>query len=357
MLMVAADYERTRRAGTVTAEGSTALHYYPEVGGKVSRSLSLGVGATRRLNNAATIEVGQTADYSPSYFYRLFPSVALPDVGEPAPAAFDYRVDETNSFDNRTELALRIGNTRSNRFSVAVDHSATKFYGDIERTDLDIIGGRATLEHAVSRRGTLSVEYEYRSGEFGYGAQTTEQRLRMAATFSPALSRTRRAQFRFSLAPSAIRIPSPAIGIETTGTVYKIEAEAAAEYPFLRSWSMGGSYRRGVEYLAVLLQPVFTDAARVELQGLVSQRVDVSASGGYVQGGSVLQRTGSQFDTYTATARSRYSVNRSIAVYVEYLYYYYDFRRQTLLASGLPRLFEQHGVRMGVMLWTRAVGR
>ena len=69
-----------------------------------------------------------------------------------------------------------------------------------------------------------------------------------------------------------------------------MEGEATAEYPFLRSWSVGGSYRRGLEYIAVLREPVFADAARFELQGLVNQRVDVSASGGYVVGESVLQQ-------------------------------------------------------------------
>ena len=58
-----------------------------------------------------------------------------------------------------------------------------------------------------------------------------------------------------------------------------------------------------------------------------------------------------------AGERGRYSVARSVALYVEYLYYYYNLHGQTALAPDLPSVFEQHGVRVGLMLWARPVGR
>ena len=357
MLMMAANYERHRRSASVTAQVFTARQYYPEAGGFVPPTLSAGVGATVRLNTESTLEIGQTADYSPSYFYRLFPSVTPPAVGDPAPFAPDYRVDETKSFANSTQLTFRTGSTRANQISASVEHSATDFFGAVGRSDLDTLAGRATFAHGVGRTGAFSVEYEYRSGEFGDGSRATEQRLRIGADFSPALSASRRAQFRFNLAPSAIQNLASATDVATTGTLYRVEGEAAAEYPFLRSWSIGGSYRRGLEYIAVLLEPVFNDAARLQLQGLVTQRVDVSASGGYVVGESVLQQNNSHFDTYTGTVRGRYSVNRSFAVYAEYLYYYYNLHGQAALAPDLPSAFEQHGIRLGLMLWARPVSR
>ena len=120
---------------------------------------------------------------------------------------------------------------------------------------------------------------------------------------------------------------------------------------------MGGSYRRGLEYVAVLLEPVFNDAARLTVRGLITERVDFSASAGYVVGASVLQGNNSRFDTYTGTVRGRYSVNRSFALYAEYLYYYYNLHGQAALAPGLPSVFEQHGIRLGLMVWTRPVSR
>jgi len=83
----------------------------------------------------------------------------------------------------------------------------------------------------------------------------------------------------------------------------------------------------------------------------------VSASAGYVVGESVLQRDNGHFDTYTGTVRARYSVTRSFAVYGQYLYYYYNLRGQAALAPDLPKVFEQHGLRFGLMLWARPLSR
>jgi hypothetical protein len=46
-----------------------------------------------------------------------------------------------------------------------------------------------------------------------------------------------------------------------------------------------------------------------------------------------------------------------MAVYSEYLYYYYDQAGVLRLAPGLPRVFEQHGVRVGFSLFAEALGR
>jgi hypothetical protein len=316
-----------------------------------------GIGSTIRLGARSTLELGQTADYSPSYLYRLFPSVAQPGVGEGAPAAPDYRVAETRSFANSSIATVRSGSARGLQLSAAAERHAAEFYGGFARPNVDTLGGRLGLSQGVGRTGAFSLEYEYRAGEFGYGGKTTEQRLRIGTTYSPARSVSRRAQYRFSLAPSVIDIPASATNTIATGTLLKVEGEATAEYPFLGSWAMGGSYRRGLEYIEVFREPVFRDAARLELKGLVNERVDVTSSAGYVVGESVLQRNGQRFDTYTGTVRARYSVTRSLAVYTEYLYYYYNLRGQAALAPDLPRVFEQHGVRLGLMLWAQPISR
>ena len=62
-------------------------------------------------------------------------------------------------------------------------------------------------------------------------------------------------------------------------------------------------------------------------------------------------------ETYTGQVAIRYALKRSIALYSEYLYYYYDQRGQDQLAPGLPAVFEQHGIRVGVALFIEALGR
>ena len=51
------------------------------------------------------------------------------------------------------------------------------------------------------------------------------------------------------------------------------------DYQFRLNWRATANYRRGVEYLAVLTEPMFSDGARVGLTGLISRRVDVVGVG------------------------------------------------------------------------------
>ena len=80
---------------------------------------------------------------------------------------------------------------------------------------------------------------------------------------------------------------------------------------------MAASYRRELEYLAVLSEPVFSDGARVELTGLISRRLDLSARGG-LRDGSVraVERyslnSSRNLETYTGEVKLRYALKRSV---------------------------------------------
>lgn len=361
LLGATADFSRTRRRVEVLGSAVTALRYYQQLDRVAGVGHSAALGMIVSLPRRTRLELNQSGDYSPSFFFRLFPGVAPLEVGETLPPAQDYRIAESQAYSYGTRVTLSAGSRRGNRVSIEGMRSQTKFEGDVGRPDLqpgqDVVGGRATWSRGFGRNGLLSAEYEYRAGQFGIGGSATEQRLRFGADYSPALSASRRAAFRFRLAPSALEVPESAVSVVATGTLYRLEGDVSGEYPVSPRWSFGGSYRRGVEYIAVLREPVFNDGARLQLAGLVSRRLDLSASAGYVAGRSALVQESQRFDTYTGTVRGRYAFSRSVAVYGEYLYYYYDLRAQAYLAPELPRVFEQQGVRVGLMLWARPIGR
>jgi hypothetical protein len=351
------EYARKRRRFDLNGRGSASLRYYQRLDEVSLISSNAAVGGTLRLSRRTTLELTQDGAYSPSYLYRLFPSVAPLEVGESVPAAPDYRVDATRSYSFDTRVKLTAGSARQSRLELRAERNLTNFTGDKRRADLDVIGGAARWSHGIGRTGSLFTEYEYREGGFGFGGRATEQRLRIGGDWTPALSRTRRATVRYSVAPSVIEIPESVTDAVVTGTLFKFEGEAGVEYPFFRTWSAGGSYSRGVEYIAVLLEPVFRDAARLEVVGLPAARLDVSASAGLSVGASAFTDGRQRYDAYTGTARARYAVGRSLAIYGEYLYYYYQFHDLAGLAVDLPSRFQQHGVRAGFMLWARPVGR
>jgi hypothetical protein len=357
MFVGSGNYDRTRRSGRIAATGTTAFRYYERLDRLTAVSHSLRAGTTLKMAGNSTLEANQTADYSPSYLYRLFPSVTVPDLGDgPSPAA-EYRLEETRSFSYFSRATWGLGTPRGNRVTVTAERSRTDFHGGVARPDLDTLAGRTKFSHGVGRTGLLFAEHEYRNGEFGFAASATEHRLRVGGEYSPALSVSRRVHLRFSVSPSVLQIPDSATRVVATGALYRLEGDAAAEYPLLRTWRVGGTYRRGVEYIAVFREPVFRDATKVEATGLAGRRVDLSMSAGYVLGQSALQRSNSYFDTYTGTVRVRYSVSRSVAAYAEYLYYYYNLHGQGALAPDLPGAFKQQGGQVGLMLWSRPLKR
>jgi hypothetical protein len=95
-----------------------------------------------------------------------------------------------------------------------------------------------------------------------------------------------------------------------------------------------------------------SDGARLSLEGLLTERLDLLATAAYVRGSSALDQL-SQLDSSTANLRLRYALTRTFAIYGEYFRFAYDFGDRQTLAPALPRVFNQHGVRGGIMLWKR----
>ena len=64
-----------------------------------------------------TLSVAQSAAYSPSYLYQLFPTHSSPDLVESIPANPEYQIEEIESYSYMTNAALTFGSARGTRFS------------------------------------------------------------------------------------------------------------------------------------------------------------------------------------------------------------------------------------------------
>jgi len=145
--------------------------------------------------------------------------------------------------------------------------------------------------------------------------------------------------------------------VSTTRDIRLLRSEATVGYQFRRTWTARGAYRRAFEYVPELADPVAVDGFSALLEGLLSRRTELHVAAGYSSGKSALQRNNLMFDTYTGNVRVRYGVTSLLALYGEYLYYYYDFREQFGLAPGLPRSLDRSAIRAGLTLWLPLLGR
>ena len=234
-------------------------------------------------------------------------------------------------------MALSFGSARGTQITATGGFNRTDFSEQaLSRSDLEVYDAGLEVSRRLWSRGSASAGYEFRSGEFGLGP-TTEHMATIGVEFSQALSRTRRATVRLNVSPSRIHLPDSALnGIAEAGDqrLHRLSADAEIAFPFRLNWETSASYRRSLEYLSVLNQPVLADGARVELKGLLTRRIDLTVSGGYVTAASAFAPSTAPLETYTGQVAMRYALKRSVAVSAEYLYYYYDLKGRQAFRRG-----------------------
>lgn len=355
MLQAAADYAWSGRAAQLTANVASAGRYFGQAGGIDPLSYSGGVGLSMAPGRRTTVLLSQTASYSPSYLFRLFAGVDE-TAGEPPSIAPDYAIDDVASLVSTSTASVSRGVTARGNLSGAVDYSTTDYQGrSASQSHQASYGVRTGFSRTVGRRSGLAAGYHYRVAEFGGGlttGRTIEHGVQVGARHTRILSATRSAQFSLDVGMSA------ADGLTGDGDqpLYRLMTNAAASYQLARSWQVRGAYRRSLEYVSELTEPVFTSGVTGAVGGLISPRLDLVIAGGYSSGEGTVLRT-SSFTTYTANVRSRLAVTQALAIQLQYMYYLYEFGGGTLLAPGLPPHFERNGVRVGVAVWLPAFKR
>jgi hypothetical protein len=357
-----ADYAHNGRLVQFGASGLTAYKYYQRIDRLAAVSHTVGVGATVALPKQFALQVNQTAAYAPSYLYGLFPVETLLAPGNAILADPDYRTDESASQSYATNVSLAFTPARGTKIAATADYRHTKFDRHTgSRFDNTFYATGANFSRSVSRNVNLTAAYQYRTAEFRADELTREHSGTVGVQYSRPLSRTRRVTYRLDVAPASLEIPQDIVneiavreGLDLTtldARVFRFQVEGGVDYDVRLNWKLTADYRRGVEYLAVLTEPIFADGVRVALTGLITRRIDLSSSAGYASGESTVYGGANGLNTYTGNVRLRYAVKQPLAVYSEYLFYQYDLRGHARIAPDLPAVFKQHVIRVGVMLF------
>jgi hypothetical protein len=342
------------------ANGASAVAYYNDMSETRSLSHSLGIGFNAQLSQKTSLLVNQSAAYTPSYLYGLFPGDETVDPGDEVPAAPDYAVQTRDSYFYNTSLGLSHNFTVRNRLSLSGDFNYTDYVRELDtQHDMQVAGFRGEFARNVKRNTVLTVGYRLRNGDVGIAFEpTTEQGIDIGFDHSRPLSATRRAFFGLRLGSTTMEVPLSTVDsiAAQTGRRYFVDGQVSAGYQFSRGWQTRAMYRRAMEYIPTLTEPVFTDGASVNVDGTINRRFDLTWSAGYSTGESAFTRDTSALKTYNGDVRLRYALNRTMAAYVQYMYYFYEFNNAQL-APGMASRLERNAVRAGFMLWLPVVQR
>jgi hypothetical protein len=343
------------------ASASTAFKYYQELERLDALSHGAAFGMGVRLPKGGRFEINEALAYSPSYLYQLFPQGESPALGDSIPLNPDYRIDDANSWSSVTRASLQFGPRIGTSFTSFAEYEVTKYQEDTAGLGRETQAVGADVSRSLSRRASFVAGYRYRTGEVGRSGPAHEHEVPIGVEYSPALSATRRLHIGVSAGPAWLKVTPSPLDLATYGEVpdylYRIHASANVSYPFRRNWNAAFAYDRGVQYVMGLNEPLLSDGVRVSVNGLVSRRMDISAIVGDATATSPQSETNRDLDTYTGGIKVRYALSRSAAIYSEYLFYHYDQGGVIGLAPGLPRVFEQHGVRVGFTWFGEALGR
>lgn len=359
--MLVANFNYAQRGGRtrVGANASSTLRYFGKMNDVDASGQTAGVGVTMDLSSRHTLTLGQTAAYSPAYLTGLFPRGQDPVPGESLPPSADYRVDASESYSYGTELSWSYGIGPRSHLVTTGDFQYTDFRRETaSRPDANAYGVRTQFVRNTTRNTELRLGYSYRSGNMGYGgglAATIEQGLDAGMQYTKVLSATRRATFSFRTGASAVDVPVTTPEA-VSGRLFRATGDADMSYQF-RRWQVRAAYRHGLEFVADLVEPVFTRGVSFDMTGLLTRRMDLTASAGYATGASALNRQSLTFDTYTATTRMRYAVSSTLAAQVEYLYYFYDFLGGAHVPFGRAPRLARNGVRAGISVWVPLLQR
>ena len=358
-------YIRRGARAELQAVASSAVRYLPDFQEFHSVMHSGGVSIAAPLPNRFKLTANTALAYSPSYLYSLFPTLPSASDAQPVLDYSDpYDLDPSSSYSSNSSIALERRISRRSNISVVADFVSTNFSNEsaaeipeipteiTTRPDLNVysIGGR--FSRNISRDGSLSVGYTYRTGEFGYavGRTTASHSINFGGNISRQVSTSRRVNLSFTVGGTAVDTPD--FAQFNVVKQYRVDAEASASYPISRTWQLRGSYTRGLQYVAGLPRPVFADGFTGEFNGRVLRRIDILGRASRAAGQSVVTRD-SLLDTYTGELKVMYLVTRELNAYVDYIHYTFDSggeldTPQIPLVAGLPADLKRDTVHVGL---------
>lgn len=341
------------------ASGFAAFSYARDLEAFRSIRHSGTLRASSDLTRLDTVSLNQTIIYRPPQLYGIVPvdfeDDDPSDVGviEPEHAI---RVQSSYAF----ITSARWSHELTRRSGVSV-RGNLRFVDQVEESnrvrDLNTRELRAMYRHSLGRRSYVTAGYRMRNGTVRYteGATTTERGALFGFGQTKMLSATRSLRYDVTGGLDTIDVPMFVEAESLPGRRYRFTVNAGISTQLFRSWTARGFYRRRLEYVNELPDPVFADSLGVAVNGLLSRRLTLSLNAAYSNGASLTTLRTSQFVTRIGSARLRYALTERIASYGDYIYYNYEFGGSSVPTGAYADGLTRHGIRGGIAVWVSAI--
>ncbi len=297
-----------------------------------------------RVNLDATTRLSFQAGarYSQSPYYRLqwySPGVNVPLLPVDHDAIMLMKNDNVEGTAGVTSRY-----TRRSSLSAQVFARETRF-ADQPQHDFSARGFRGQWRRQMSR--DLAVHAGYGREELfprinGVRTPFVKELIDIGVDYAKSLEVARRTNFSFATQTTVLQ--------ENDGPRrFRINGSLNLERYFKRTWVASLNLRRDTEFLPGFTAPVFTERARVSLNGYLAKRLifNLSADGGQ---GEVAFYDSRKFISYTGGTRLTFAMTRYLGVFTQYYYYKFQNPPEATPFSIAPRMARQ-AVSIGIQTW------
>ncbi len=342
------EYSSYRERLSVGASVATSGRYYPQLANPYLASHSARVGFDYRASRSTTVRAGQALEYQPFGSLNLFPGLTSStlqgtnDVPIASAPSLDMRALSADYYTSSTDA--HVAKQLSARSSLSADYAfiRTKFGEDFGTFQAQSVAGRYI--RLVSPNLAVRLGYGHTSGHF---AGSTES-------------------FRYHIIDSGVdyrRVFAPSrrttVAFDTSGTAvsnggatrFTVLGGAQLVHEIGRSWALSSTYRRNVQFLATLNQPLFSDGVTATLNGLVSNRVEFTSGLGASTGSLGFVANANNLWSYYGTASINAALSRNLAVGSSYNYYHYALDGGIYGQLGFPDELNRHSVSVFLRAW------
>jgi hypothetical protein len=147
--------------------------------------------------------------------------------------------------------------------------------------------------------------------------------------------------------------PEPPAEPRDRRALSQVAATVAMSHDVTDRWTIRSSYRRGTSLRQLGL---FVNVATLDIRGAVGHRLDLVVSGGYSDGEIGVITGDERYETWSAVARLRVAISRSLALYGQYSSYHYDFSGQITRPVASPAQLKRRGLGVGLTVSLPLIG-
>jgi hypothetical protein len=329
-----------------TAGAGADLRYYSLEPGVVPSNFYGGAAISTRLSKRVAFRGSGNFGYSPFYSFGSFllPS-SVNEVRVPSSDQNISRLDTYTSGGSGT-LFWMLNNRSSIYGGYTLDYVTTPN----EAYRVFSQGANAGFQRQMTKYLNLRLGYGYRRSEqyvLGlpyFNVHTIDTGI----GYRRPISSSRRTTLGFNAGSSLLS--------QAGMRAFTVTGDASLTYQMKRTWSTGVFYQRSISKVGGLLTPFVTDSMSGNISGLWSRRFGFTGSGGLSLGSSALLFHNT-YDSFYGSGRFHYELSRHLPVYVEYVYYQYEFSQSLGLAPGFPMSVRRSGIRGGIGWSTPLVGQ